>query len=71
MNKKSWVVALLLNFFLGGIGVHKFYLGKKTAGILYLIFFWTFIPSLLALIDFVILLVHGEETFNEKYNGKN
>ena len=44
----------LLAFFLGGIGVHKFYAGKAGAGILYLLFCWTFIPGILAFIDFII-----------------
>lgn len=48
------IVYVLLAFFLGGIGIHKFYAGKTAAGFLYLIFCWTFIPSLLAFIDFIV-----------------
>ncbi|MEO0639466.1 MAG: TM2 domain-containing protein, partial [Bacteroidota bacterium] len=33
---KSKTTAYLLWFFLGGLGIHKFYLGKAGAGILYL-----------------------------------
>ena len=29
---KNRIVAALLDFVLGGIGIHKFYLGKTTAG---------------------------------------
>lgn len=36
MNKKETWVAYLLWFFLGGLGVHKFYLGKMGMGILYI-----------------------------------
>jgi TM2 domain-containing membrane protein YozV len=61
-------VAALLAFFVGGLGVHKFYLGKNVAGILYLVFFWTFIPSLLAIFDFVGLLLMTDGAFNLKYN---
>lgn len=50
------VVFLVLCWFLGGIGVHKFYIGENTKGILYLLFCWTLIPSLLALITFFITL---------------
>jgi len=50
-RKKSAVVALLLTIFLGGIGAHKFYLGKPVLGILYLVFCWTFIPGIVALVE--------------------
>ncbi|MEA1568161.1 NINE protein, partial [Salmonella enterica] len=41
-GEKSRIAAALLAFFLGGFGVHKFYLGKIGQGFLYLIFCWTF-----------------------------
>ncbi len=48
------VIYLVLVFFLGYIGIHKFYAGKTLAGVLYLLFCWTGIPAILALIDFII-----------------
>jgi TM2 domain-containing membrane protein YozV len=50
-RKKSAVVALLLAIFLGGIGGHKFYLGNLVLGVLYLVFCWTGIPSIVALVE--------------------
>lgn len=52
--KISKVTFLLVTFFLGGIGVHKFITGRTLQGILYLVFFWTFIPGLFALVEFII-----------------
>ncbi|HEX2573335.1 MAG TPA: TM2 domain-containing protein, partial [Polyangia bacterium] len=37
--------AAILAFTLGGIGVHRFYLGQTGMGIVYLLFCWTFIPA--------------------------
>lgn len=58
------IIALLL----GGLGIHKFYLGNNVAGIFYFLFCWTFIPAIIALIEGIILLTMDEKTFNEKYN---
>lgn len=45
---------LVLAIFCGGLGIHKFYAEHTTSGIFYLLFSWTFIPAILALIDFFI-----------------
>lgn len=50
------LVYCLLCFFLGGIGAHKFYARRIGAGIVYLIFCWTFIPAFIALIEFIVAL---------------
>lgn len=54
--------------FLGGLGIHRFYLGQNGKGILYLIFCWTFIPALIALFDFFAFIFMSEDSFNYKYN---
>lgn len=65
---KSKTTATLLAFFLGGFGVHRFYLGQTGLGLLYLLFCWTFVPAVIAFIDFLVLLFMSDETFNQKYN---
>lgn len=50
------VVYCILAFFLGWLGIHKFYAGKIGAGILYFIFSWTVIPGVIAFIEFIIAL---------------
>jgi TM2 domain-containing membrane protein YozV/ribosomal protein L40E len=66
-NGKNKIAAALFALFLGGIGVHKFYLGQVGQGILYLLFCWTFIPALIALIEAILLLTMNDDTFNQKY----
>jgi TM2 domain-containing membrane protein YozV len=53
--KKDTTVAVLLAFFLGGFGAHRFYMGEVGVGILYAIFFWTFIPAFIAFIECFLL----------------
>ena len=67
VGTKSRITAALLAFFLGGFGVHKFYLGNIMLGLLYLVFFWTFIPAVIAFIEFIIYLTMSDEAFAQKY----
>ncbi|MCQ2163579.1 MAG: NINE protein [Bacteroidales bacterium] len=64
---KSKYTAAALAFFLGGLGAHKFYLGKTGKGILYLVFVWTYIPAILGLIEAITYLTADEYEFNAKY----
>lgn len=66
-NGKSRIAAALFAFFLGWFGVHKFYLGQVGMGFIYLIFCWTFIPGIIAFIEFILFLVMSDEAFNQKY----
>src|SRR5258706_14987173 len=63
----SKVALLLLTLFFGGIGAHKFYLGKYCQGALYLLFCWTMIPGLVALVEFFIYAFTSQERLGEKY----
>lgn len=66
-NGKSRIAAALFAFFLGGFGAHRFYLRQPGLGVAYLLFSWTFIPFLIAFVEFVLLLTMTDQTFNEKY----
>lgn len=61
-------VAAILAFLLGGFGIQWFYLGRTMYGVLSILFCWTFIPSVIAFIHFILLLISSDEAFNEKYN---
>lgn len=65
---KSKTTATILCFLLGGFGAHKFYLGQKGKGFLYIIFCWIWIPAIIAFIEFIQLLVMSDDDFNKKYN---
>lgn len=52
---KNKMVALLLCFFLGGLGAHRFYVGKAGTGLLYL--FTLGLCGIGVLIDFILILM--------------
>lgn len=66
-SQKSRTTAGILALFLGGIGTHHFYLGNTMRGVLYLLFFWTFIPAIIAFVEGVLYLTKSDEEFQRKY----
>ena len=66
-GERSKTTAALFALLLGGFGAHKFYLGKPTIGILYLVFFWTMIPAFLGLIEGLRYLSMSQEDFADRY----
>ncbi len=65
---KSRITAGLLALFLGGLGAHHFYLGQTGLGILYLLFFWTFIPAFIAFFEALVFFFSSDASFDAKYN---
>jgi TM2 domain-containing membrane protein YozV len=49
--RKEEAIGVLLALFLGGLGIHHFYLRRNGLGILYLVFSWTGIPTILGWIE--------------------
>ena len=64
---KSKLAAGLLGIFLGGLGIHKFYLGQIGLGVVYLLFSWTLIPSTIGLIEGIIYLSSSDHNFQVKH----
>ncbi len=53
------IIAVLLAFFLGGIGLHRVYLGSRPIMILWYIISFFGIFGILPLIDFIRLIIQG------------
>jgi len=64
---KNKIVAGLLAIFLGGLGIHKFYLNQGLQGLIYLLFSWTFIPAIIAFIEGIVYMLMTDDDFAKKY----
>ena len=65
---RNRTAALLICFFGGGFGIHQFYLGRNVQGILYLLFSWTLIPSIIAFFEFLGLCFMSDREFDARFN---
>lgn len=66
-NKKT---TALLALFLGGLGVHRFYLGEILKGLISILFTWTIIPWIIGIVDFFKFNSMSNEFFDVKFNKK-
>jgi TM2 domain-containing membrane protein YozV len=57
MSDKKMVTACLLCFFIGGLGIHRFYVGKTGTGILMILTLGGL--GIWIIIDFVMILTGG------------
>lgn len=72
---KSKVAAGILAIFLGGFGIHKFYLGYTTPGVILLLItlflWWLIFPlvivGVIVLIEGILYLTKTDEEFEEQY----
>ena len=65
--KKFWnfIVLALAG---GAIGLQEFYMERWVLGVLAVLFCWTGIPALVAVIEAFVWLFKGEEKFDETHN---
>jgi TM2 domain-containing membrane protein YozV len=68
-QQKSRKVAAVLAIFLGWFGAHKFYLGQNKKGIVFVLFFWTYIPFLIGITNGVHYLNMTDEEFHRRLTG--
>lgn len=78
---KDKLVAGLLAIFIGGLGIHKFYLGYNTAGgimlgltlsgvclsVIFIGMLWVWIPGVIALVEGIIYLTKSDYAFQQTY----
>lgn len=67
-SERNKTLAAVLAIFLGGLGIHKFYLGRVGWGLIYFIFSWTFIPAILGFLEGLIYLTMSDKNFKRKYS---
>lgn len=76
-NKKEKLVAALLAIFLGGFGIHKFYLASGPqgvrspyvlAGVIQFVLFWVCgIGGIIGVIERILYLLKSDEEFQSVY----
>ena len=77
-RQKNRITAGILAILLGGVGAHKFYLGKIWLGILYTVvaigFCWLIIPPIvigtISLVEGIIYLTKSDKEFSNQYAKK-
>ena len=75
VGDKNKIAAAVLAFFLGTLGIHKFYLGRTGAGIIMLLcgtIGWIllippFVIWIVSIVEFVIYLTKSDEDFYQDY----
>jgi TM2 domain-containing membrane protein YozV len=66
-SSKDRTSAGIMALLVGGIGIHKFYLGQGGWGVIYLLFCWTGIPAIVAFIEGIQYLSMSDEQFARRF----
>lgn len=68
IDLKSQTLTVMLAVLGGAFGFHRFYLRKYISGVFYLLFFWTAIPSLISLVEMILIAFMSPSEWAKKYN---
>ncbi len=66
--RKEKFIAGLLALFLGSFGIHKFYLNRPGWGLTYLLFCWTFIPTVISFFEGLSYFFMSDDQWDYRYN---
>lgn len=66
-SHKSRSTAVILALVLGGLGFHRFYTGRTGTGILYMLFCWTGIPSVIGIVEGVRYAMMSDQEWEYRY----
>ncbi|MBR0484756.1 MAG: FTR1 family protein [Oscillospiraceae bacterium] len=69
-NSRNRKEAGILAIVLGGLGIHKFYLGKYGKGLIYVATCWSGIPFLISIGEGIHFLTESDEQFEEELKPK-
>lgn len=70
-NKKSKITAGILALLLGGLGLHKFYVGSWGWGIIYILLILTFIPQIISVVEAIRYFMLTDYDFQKKVGELN
>jgi TM2 domain-containing membrane protein YozV len=65
--ERTRTMAIVFAGSLGGVGAHKFYLNRPIWGVLYALFCWTLIPTIISLIEMIGYLRMSDAQFEQAY----
>ena len=64
---RSKAASGFLSLFLGSFGIHGFYLGHWAWACLYLLFWWTYIPALIGMVEGILIFILPKHLFEKFY----
>lgn len=65
---KNRITAGILSLTLGGLGIHKFYLGSWFWGLIYFLLCWIYVPMIISIFEGIKYLKMSDSDFQSKYN---